>query len=150
MNIERANPEDAGRLTAIAFAAKGHWGYPASWLRRWEKVLTITPEYVRANPTYIAAVDGRIVGFCALVLRDGEARLDHLWVLPAEMGKGTGRALFGFAESLARSAGAACIRVESDPHAEEFYVRMGAARCGRVPADMDGTERFLPLLEKNL
>jgi GNAT superfamily N-acetyltransferase len=90
------------------------------------------------------------VGFFALILGPGAAWLDHLWVLPSETGRGTGRALFLRAEDLARRSGAARLRVESDPHAEGFYVRMGAARCGRVPAPMDGRERYLPLLEKAL
>jgi GNAT superfamily N-acetyltransferase len=66
------------------------------------------------------------------------------------MGKGAGRQLFEFAEALARAAGAGRIAVESDPHAEDFYVHMGAKRYGQVPAPIDGRERFLPLLEKAL
>jgi GNAT superfamily N-acetyltransferase len=94
--------------------------------------------------------EGRVVGFCALMICEKEARLDHLWILPPEKGRGFGRALFAFAESVARSNGAASMKVESDPNAERFYVHMGAVRCGRVPAAMDGHERFLPLLEKIL
>jgi GNAT superfamily N-acetyltransferase len=146
----RALPEDAGELTAIAHAAKRHWGYPESWISRWEGVLTVTPEYIRANPVQVAFSDGRIVGFCSVLLRGREAHLDHLWVLPSEMKKGIGRSLFDLAEGLAREAGADRLRVESDPNTEEFYVRMGATRYGRVPAAMDDDERFLPLLEKSL
>ncbi len=150
MKMARALPADAGELTAIAHAAKRHWGYPESWIHSWESSLTLTPEFVGAHPTHVARSGGRIVGFCSVVVRGREARLEHLWVLPPEMKKGTGRALFELAEGLARKAGAACLRIESDPNAEEFYVRMGAARYGRVPATMDGNERFLPLLEKSL
>ncbi len=150
MRIVKARPEDAGDLSNVARAAKGHWGYPESWLRQWDDVLTLTPGYVRSHATYRAISGGRTVGLFALVLRDHEAILDHLWVLPSEMGKGSGRALFECAENLARTAGAAVMKVESDPHAEEFYVRMGAARCGQVPAPMDGQERYLPLMEKAL
>ena len=32
MQIIRAKPENATALTAIAFAAKGHWGYPEQWM----------------------------------------------------------------------------------------------------------------------
>jgi ribosomal protein S18 acetylase RimI-like enzyme len=150
MNAEQARPEDAGELTAIAHAAKGHWGYPESRLRRWEGVLTVTPEYIRGNPTHVAVSGGSIVGFCSVRISGREAYLDHLWVLPSDMGKGVGRFLFGLAEGIARAAGAARIRVESDPHAEGFYIRMGAARYGRTPASMDGNERYLPLMEKTL
>jgi GNAT superfamily N-acetyltransferase len=150
MKIVAACPEDAAELSSIAHSAKGHWGYPESWINHWRDVLTITPGYIGANPTYCAISDERIIGFCALVLRDGEAYLDHLWVLPSAIGRGAGRILFEFAENFARTSGATIIRVESDPHAEEFYVHMGATKYGQVSANMDGHERFLPLLEKAL
>jgi GNAT superfamily N-acetyltransferase len=150
IKITRALPGDAAELSAIAYSAKAYWGYPESWLRQWDETLTITPGYVLGNPTFAAASGARIAGFCSLVLRPGEAFLDHLWVLPSAMGVGIGRALFTFAEGVARSGGAQTLRVESDPHAEEFYIRMGASRYGQVAAPMEGSERFLPLLEKRL
>ena len=47
--------EDADALTEIAFAAKRHWRYPENWIRQWQEALTITPEYVIENPTFVAA-----------------------------------------------------------------------------------------------
>jgi GNAT superfamily N-acetyltransferase len=150
MEIVKALPEDATELSSVARAAKRHWGYPESWLRLWDDALTLTPDYIRANPTFCLRSGGRIVGFFALVLREGEVFLDHLWVLPSETGKGAGRRLFESAEEVARSAGAATLKVESDPHSEGFYVHMGATRYGLVSAPMEGNERSLPLLEKAL
>jgi|HubBroStandDraft_5_1064220.scaffolds.fasta_scaffold298429_2 GNAT superfamily N-acetyltransferase len=150
MKIVRALPGDAAALSSVARDAKGHWGYPEDWLRRWDAVLTLTPAYVAAHPTYALVSDGTVLGFLALVLHGRTAQLDHLWVRPSAMGQGLGRRLFEFAEEVARSAGAATLKVESDPHAEKFYVRMGAIRCGEVPAAMDGVERHLVLLEKAL
>jgi GNAT superfamily N-acetyltransferase len=150
VRIVRARPGDAAELTMIAHAAKGHWGYPESWLRRWEGELTVTGESIRRHPTYVAAQGGRAVGFYMLLVETAEASLNHLWVVPPAMGKGVGRALFQHAEGVARRAHVSRLRVVSDPHAEEFYVRMGAAVYGREPAFMDGHERFLPLLEKVL
>lgn len=150
MKIVRAHSEDAPELSSVARMAKGHWGYPESWLCRWSAQLTLTPDYVSSNPTYGAVREGRIVGFVALILRNKEAYLDHLWVLPSEMGRGTGRLLFEFVENLARGLGGVCLKMESDPHAEGFYARMGAIRYGQVPAAMDGRDRSLPLMEKAL
>jgi GNAT superfamily N-acetyltransferase len=150
MKIVRAREEDSEGLSSVAHEAKAHWGYPESWLLRWADALTITPAYIRANLTYKLVSDEGIIGFCSLVLRGSEARLDHLWILPSQMGKGGGRLLFGFAEKVARTSGAGSLTVECDPHAEAFYVHMGAIRYGEVSATMDGTERFLPLLEKAL
>ena len=150
MKIVRARPEDADALTNIALAAKRHWGYPEDWIRRWEEALTVTPLYVRAHPTYVAVTDEKIVGFCALRVQPEVVMLDHLWVLPAAMGTGVGRALFLQAEKIAREAGAICMKIVGDPHAEGFYRRMGARVYGREAAAMDEHPRFLPLLEKAL
>jgi GNAT superfamily N-acetyltransferase len=150
MKIVRALPEDAAKLSSIARAAKGHWGYPESWLRQWDGVLTLSPASVAEHPTHALVADDGILGFFALLLRGAEAQLDHLWVRPSAMGRGLGRRLFEFAEEAALSAGARTLKVESDPHAEGFYLRMGARRCGEVPAAMDGVERRLVLLEKAL
>ena len=150
MTIARAGADHADALTAIAFAAKRHWQYPESWIRHWQEVLTISPEYVVKYPTFVAEVDGERVGFYAVQIEAGDALLDHLWVLPSFMGSGVGRALFQHAEEMARSSGALRMRIVGDPHAERFYSRMGAKLCGREPASLDGEERFLPLMEKIL
>ena len=150
MRIVRSSPGDAAALTAIAFEAKRQWGYPEAWIRAWAGTLTIAPGYVASNPTFSALEGGAAAGFCALRMGAGEARVDHLWVRPAHWRRGIGRALFRHAESVARAAGAQVLVVESDPNAEGFYLAMGAARVGRVPAHMEGVERFLPLLEKGL
>jgi GNAT superfamily N-acetyltransferase len=150
MKLTRACAEDADALTEIALAAKRHWRYPESWIRGWKDALTITPEYVIAHPTWAAAIKGEFVGFCAVQIAAGDAVLDHLWVLPSFMGRGIGRALFQHAEEIARASGAIRMRIVGDPHAERFYSRMGATRCGQERTSMDGEERFLPLLEKTL
>jgi N-acetylglutamate synthase-like GNAT family acetyltransferase len=147
--IRPARPADAARLTAIAFAAKRHWGYPESWIQRWRVSLTISPEYIAANTCFVALRLGEIIGFSALRF-DAERMpwVDHVWVLPSTIGSGIGRQLFAACEAEARRTGATRLRVEADPNAEGFYRRMGARTIERRPAAMDGTERFLPIMEK--
>ena len=103
MKIVRARAVDAATVTAISFAAKRSWRYPASWIQRWQDALTITPGYIIKNPTFIAAVDDQIIGFCAIRLVGENAILDHLWVAPPFMKAGTGSALFQHAEHVART-----------------------------------------------
>jgi len=150
MTIVPATADAAEALTEIAVAAKSHWDYPPGWLNRWRQELTITPRYLAEHTAFTAVLDGRMAGFYALHLADREALLDHLWVRPSCMRQGVGRALFEHAEATAQKGGASCLKITGDPHAEEFYLRMGAKLYGRLPAPMDEQERFLPLFEKAL
>jgi len=150
LRIARARGGQAPELTRVAFAAKAHWGYPRSWLARWSEALTVTPGSIARHPTWVAYAGARVVGFYAMRIAGRTASLEHFWVLPRLMGRGVGRRMFRHFESRARRAGADRADVESDPHAEGFYVRMGAARYARRPARMDRRPRFMPLLTKRL
>jgi hypothetical protein len=69
MQILWANPSDAETLTEIAFAAKGHWGYPERWIESWSNQLTVTPELIASHDTHVAFVEDRAVGFYAIESR---------------------------------------------------------------------------------
>jgi GNAT superfamily N-acetyltransferase len=146
MNIVRAKPEDAGVLTEIAHAAKRHWGYPERWIQGWRDILTMRPELIAANVTYAAMENNRVVGFYLLTIESDGLHLDHLWIAPAAMGRGIGRALFKHAIEQARGLGFQAIKIEADPNAEGFYQRMGAKRVGVNVTEIEGERRELPLL----
>ena len=146
MQIIRAKPEDAAALTAIAFAAKRHWGYPERWIQSWRDLLTMRPEFIAANVAYSAMDDDGAVGFYVLTTESDGLHLDHLWILPGAMGRGIGRALFEHAVEQAKSLGFRDIKIEADPNAEGFYRRMGARRVGTNVTEIEGERRELPLL----
>lgn len=147
MQIVRAKPEDAGALTEIAHAAKRHWGYPERWIESWRDILTMRPEFIAANIAYCAVEKDLTVGFYVLTPEVDGLHLDHLWILPAVMQRGTGRALFEHAVEQARNSGFSSIKIEADPNAEGFYRRMGAERVGTKVTEIDGKPRELPLME---
>lgn len=146
MDITNAEPAEADILTSIGFAAKRHWGYPEHWMMQWKPLLTITPESVAMHETFSAREGGRVLGFGALKLDDEKLFLNDLWVWPAEMGRGVGRALFRHALWRARERGFSWIEIESDPHAVDFYTHMGAAVVGEHVTSLDGKPRRLPVL----
>ena len=103
MNIAMAHPSEADALTEIAFAAKRHWGYPEHWLEHWRSVLAVSPDFIINHETLAARDEQHILGFAALVEEGDLLWLEHLWVLPAAMGRGVGRAeLNGARERCAR------------------------------------------------
>lgn len=150
MQIVRAKPEEAAVLTGIAHAAKRHWGYPESWIKKWENVLTMRPEFIATNLSYCAREGADLAGFYVLTDEKDGLHLDHLWITPQAMGRGIGRALFEHAIEQARSLDYEMLKIEADPNAEAFYLRMGARRVGASVTTLENHVRELPLLEFDL
>ena len=150
MPIRPARPSDAERLTAIAHAAKGHWGYPARWMALWRDELTITADLLARHPAFCTEEDGVVLGCCVLLLNGEAASLEHFWILPEAMGRGFGRQLFAAAIRHATEAGAMHLLIESDPNAESFYRHLGAYPHGEVVYPLEGVPRRLPVLRYDL
>ena len=146
MKIRKASTEDHSQLTELAHESKRHWGYPENWISHWKDALTITPEYLEANQVFVAEDDQRIIGFYALVVSDNRAELDHMWVSPAHLGTGVGKALFVHAMRSAKGQNLSEVEILSDPNAEGFYQKMGAYRTGESVSEVDGEPRVLPRL----
>ena len=146
----RASPGHARTLTDIAFAAKRYWNYPENWIQFWSPQLTISPDYILSNETWLAEVDGEAVAFYALG-QDGDCwELDHFWVRPSSIRQGLGTFLFHHALARCRKHGIKVLKVESDPNAVGFYEKMGARRVGERHMEVDGQPRQLPVLEMML
>jgi len=152
MNIEicRALPEEAGVLTGIAIAAKGHWGYPERWMQIWKPKLTIDAAYIEKNQSWKASIENQPVGFYTLEEKDNNAWLENLWVIPSQIGNGIGRALFDHACRLSKEGGYHIMRLESEPNAIGFYQHMGMHRIGERHSEVDGQPRILPIMEITL
>jgi len=144
IEIRRAVSADSERANQLARTAKAHWGYPAEWLAAWDADLNITSADIERHRTFVASIGEAVVGICQIQESDQHAFLEHVWVDPSWHGQGIGRALVEHA----RAAAPGVLTVVSDPHAELFYLRLGARRVGEVAAPMPGApERKLPLLE---
>jgi N-acetylglutamate synthase-like GNAT family acetyltransferase len=150
IQIRRAHPGEAAKLTSIAHAAKRHWNYPEEWIEQWKGDLTLTPEFIRDNEMFVALIEDEIAGCCALVFTEDLAEIEHMWILPEKMGSGVGRRLFDHAKKRAEDLGSKVLELSADPNAEGFYERMGAVRVGEVRADMDGQARVLPRMRIEL
>jgi len=145
VRLRPARADETGLLSELALAAKGHWGYDAGFLEACRAELTVTAEH---RATVAERADG-IVGFYTLDGEPPEVELGMLFVAPAEIGTGVGRVLWTHAVEAAARAGADRLTIESDPHAEGFYLAMGAVRVGEV-ASGSVPGRTLPLLTYRL
>lgn len=129
MLIRPARPDEAEELSALAFRSKAHWGYDEEFLAACRGELTYSPGDLAARRATVAVLSGTIVGFYTLD-GSGDLELGNLWVDPARLGHGIGRKLWEHAVAAARSYGSASLSLDADPHAEGFYLAMGAVRVG--------------------
>ena len=136
--IRRAAVGDAQTLSRIAWSAKAHWGYALPQLQAWRAELEISPASLQWAPTFVGEIGGAVAGFYQLRLDTDPPLLDHLWVDPARMGLGLGSALVRHALQLLAADGVAEMAIDADPHAEAFYLGLGARRVGEIAAPLPG------------
>lgn len=147
--IRPARIDELAALSDIAFRSKAHWGYDAEFMEACRDELTVRPADLDRFHVFVLERDHAIAGFGAVAPGDPEAELWWLFVEPAAIGSGAGRALWHHAVDLARELDARTLRIESDPNAEGFYLAMGATRAGEAPSQsIPG--RNIPLLTFSL
>jgi len=88
--------------------------------------------------TRVATRGPQIVGFATLESTDTVAELEHLFVDPNSMRQGVASALIRHAVLIARAHGARRLVVTANPHALDFYLRVGFLDDGAT------TTRFGP------
>jgi len=133
--IRVALRDEAPLLSEIAFRSKSHWGYGPEYMEKFRAELKINPADFDSGLTKVVLADSEPIGFYSLYGEgQGAGRLTDLFVEPAFIGKGVGRRLWDAAIDQARRLGFKTLEIHSDPHAEGFYVRMGASRIGMVPS----------------
>lgn len=147
--IRPAVAAEAWMLSDLALRSKALWGYDADFIRDCRAELTLTPAYILTHPVYVAESGGQVAGFRALLETPEGVELDYLYVEPSMIGAGIGGLLFHHAAGEARRLGYEHLRIHSDPHAEAFYLAMGAVRVGEVPSPLRAG-RMLPLLRYSL
>jgi len=113
-------------LREIAVEAKAHWGYDRALVEEWALGGDFDPESLRKRLLYVAESDGRPVAWAALIPRGEVGWLEDLWVEPAWIGRGVGRALFEHVAAEARQRGARRLEWEAEPNAQGFYEHLGA------------------------
>ena len=142
--IRPARAGEAPSLTALCVRSKAHWGYDAEFMRRCALALTIGEDSIAQGRVLVATDEaGRVVGTASVMPYNesagesggADAELGLMFVEPAAIGSGVGRALFGEAAGLARRLGYRRMTILADPNAAPFYERMGARFLRHAPSD---------------
>jgi len=145
--IRAARGDETRRLGELAVRSKAYWGYSDEFMAACRNELVVSAATVDANPAFVIEAAGEVVGYYILERRSSwKVELEHLFVEPFAIGAGYGRRLLDHALAQATSAGYRVLEIQSDPHAEAFYLSLGAVRVGDRRSD-SVPGRVLPLLQ---
>lgn len=136
IDVRPARADEAGELGRLALRSKAHWGYDQEFLDRCREVLTMRADELGARRTVVAERAGRVLGFYTLDGAPPVGELGNLWIDPADLRTGVGRLLWEHATATARALGFTSMTLDADPHAEGFYLAMGAVRVGEVESEL--------------
>lgn len=153
--LRAARPEECATLSALALRSKAYWGYDPRFIQACRDELAVSPAGIAAGRVVVLVEAGSPLGFYALDPgeRRDEAELSLLFVEPAAIGRGLGRALWDHAVAKARTQGLRRLKILSDPFALGFYRAVGATLSGKIRSAVrapDGGERCLPVLHYEL
>ncbi|MFD1019879.1 GNAT family N-acetyltransferase [Thalassobacillus hwangdonensis] len=145
VTVRAAVKEEAEFFSELALSSKSYWGYDEQFIEACREALTVSEEYINQHHVYVAEVEGTKVGIFSFI-HEGGWQLDLLYIDPVHIGKGYGRELWNSLISIAKSLGIQSFTIDSDPHAKEFYEKMGAVQIGETPSTVF-KDRNLPLMQ---
>lgn len=149
MIVEKANIADNEILTSITKKSKAYWGYSVEQIQKWEKNLTISQDYIRDHSVFKLVYNDLIIGYYSYVFKNEKViELDNLFVLPEHIGKGFGKYLVLDFLNRIKETGIEKITLDSEPHAENFYSKMGFVKVGEFETSIKN--RFMPIMEMKL
>jgi len=147
--IRAAVVEELPSLSELCLRSKAVWGYDAAFMAACRAELTFDPDDLVFSRIAVAEQGGRILGVAQVRMVGRDADLQKLFVEPAALRGGVGRALFAWAADAAGGMGASQMIIEADPDAAPFYRRLGARDAGLAPS-RSIAGRMLPKLVLDL
>jgi GNAT superfamily N-acetyltransferase len=147
--IRPAVAAEATLLSELALRSKGHWGYDADFIEACREDLTVTADFIVSHSVFVLEADEQVKGFYGLRGQNREVELVYLFLEPDQIGQGYGKQLWQHAIATAREQNFTSMLIESEPHAEHFYLAMGARRVGERLSTVR-LDRRLPLLQYSL
>jgi GNAT superfamily N-acetyltransferase len=147
--IRAPEVEELPALSELCIRSKAVWGYDAAFMEACRAELSFAPADLVSSRIAVAAHGHSVLGVAQVRVTGRDADLAKLFVEPAALRGGVGRALFAWALDAARAMGAERMVIEADPDAVPFYRRLGARDAGLAPSGSIAG-RMLPRLTLDL
>jgi GNAT superfamily N-acetyltransferase len=150
ISIRPPGHAECSEISELCFRSKAFWGYDEGFMKACRNELLVSQDILTRQLCFLIFHNTQMAGFYALNrMSPDTADLSYFFIDPIYIGQGYGKRLFLHACSTASNSGFHTLRIESDPFATGFYLKMGAKDVGQTPSKSIEA-RMLPLLEFNL
>lgn len=144
--IEKVENIEAEKLTELTMRSKAYWNYGSEQVEKWRNELTVSKEDIDENEVYKLVVKDDLIGYYLFIkLNEEDVTLDRFFVDPKYIGKGYGKVLMDDCLDRLQKMGFKKVTLNSDPHAEKFYEKVGFKVVGQLESSIKN--RFLPIME---
>jgi GNAT superfamily N-acetyltransferase len=133
--IRLGTPADLPAASSVYRSASLHNEGDRENLLAHPEYLVLGPEGLAEGRTYVAELDGRLVGFATwaeIAGQDSRRELEDLFTDPSHMRRGIASALVQHVTGVLRAGGVQHLEVSANPHALGFYHSAGFTECGVV------------------
>lgn len=146
IEIIRANTHDHEVLTEITKKSKAYWGYSDEQMNEWSDSLTIKESYIKSSEIYKLLINNLAIAYYSYFnINEDTVKLDNLFVLPDQIGKGYGKLLMNDFILKIEQNKTKRIILDADPNAQKFYESFGFIKIGQIETSIK--DRFLPIME---
>jgi streptomycin 6-kinase len=150
IRIKDASIDDLNQINHVLRSSKSYWGYDQNFLDLFMEKLGMTEEYLKKHTIKLFYVNNQLAGFYNFLINDeGLFELDTFFLHPNSIGKGLGRKLWHMCCKTAKEQNKDEFIIWSDPHAENFYLKMGCEKIGVRQSPMM-PDRYPPILRFKL
>lgn len=132
VHLRPALPEERLRLEELQRRASLALEEYRDQLEANPDAIALPAEQIEREQVLVAEIGGRVAGFAVILVADGKAELDGLFVEPELWRRGIGAALVEAATLKARRLGLSLLTVVASPSAKEFYERCGFTAEGET------------------
>ncbi|MDF2858605.1 MAG: acetyltransferase [Neobacillus sp.] len=148
INIRRAHPTEAKKLTHLAIESKSYWNYSSDYLDKAKEHLKVTEQDIVSDMVYIAEDVESIKGFYCFKFTNEKSELIWFFVAPDNIGKGVGTILWKHLLDNISNHSIDQFIIKSDPFAAQFYIKKGAVLVGSSTSSVDSSIEMPLLLYK--
>ena len=135
MKTRKANPEEALKLSKLAYASEAYWGEDADYMEKFREHYHVTESMIYMDYVYVLETDGTIIGFFAILKRT-VPELDLFYIDRELIGQGYGKILWTQMLEVCKTLGIHKIELVGSDDVAKFYVKLGAKPLERIESTL--------------